>query len=331
MSREVDREACPICGEIPYDADRRVLVIGKVRLSYCSQACLNVGVRTTQKAQRKARLRRYALLLAFALVAAGAGYLRHLLLRVSRLQQQVVASAPEPTPPETLPEEIPFGPHWPPTDDDWLEQFARADWVYPLPGPVRRRPAISPQLVGVDPVGSPRARCRTASHCGVDLGGELWGEHVYAALDGVVDRLQRTSEDAPGGVYVRIAHWGGVVFTHYFHLAATPTRLAVGAHVSAGDVIGLLGDTGLTGARAHLHFALSVRPSNDLPEVYWDPDPLMTKWPLRIPERGSVAGLVSIDAPPDRVAGTPSVVHHLPTQQPPRSRRTAPTSSDHPD
>jgi murein DD-endopeptidase MepM/ murein hydrolase activator NlpD len=96
------------------------------------------------------------------------------------------------------------------------------------------------------------------------------------------------------------------VFTQYFHLAAVPTRLAVGMHVDAGDVIGLAGDTGLADARPHLHFALSVRPSRDLPEVYWDPEPLMGNWPLHTPVRGSVAGLLSVDAPAERVAGTPS-------------------------
>ena len=33
----------------------------------------------------------------------------------------------------------------------------------------------------------------------------------------------------------------------------------------------------------------------------------MAGWPLRTPERGSVAGLVALDAPAERVAGTPSV------------------------
>ncbi|HEX8951930.1 MAG TPA: M23 family metallopeptidase, partial [Polyangia bacterium] len=148
-----------------------------------------------------------------------------------------------------------------------------------------------------------------ADRCGVDLGGELWGEHVYAAHDGVIDRLQRSAEDAPGGLSVRIAHWGGAVFTQYFHLAAVPSRLAVGMHVVAGDVIGLVGDTGLPDARAHLHFALSVRPSSELPEVYWDPEPLMAAWPLRTPECGSVAGLASLEAPPERVAGSPPLHH----------------------
>jgi hypothetical protein len=310
MRRDVDNEACPICGEIPFDDNRRVLVSGGVRRSYCSQACLRTGVRVLQIAQRRRRLRRWAFLLGLALVVTGAGYLRHRLRWVQPPREPV--AAPAPPQPELPPESIPFGPRWPPTDDEWQEQLAKPEWVDPLPGPTRHRPVASSQMFVA-------ARCRTAGRCGVDLGGELWGEHVYAAHDGVIDHLQR-NEDGQGGVYVRIAHVSGVVFTHYFHLAAIPSHLAVGARVAAGDVIGLVGDTGLSaGAPAHLRFALSIRPSSDLPEVYWDPEPLMASWPLHTPERGSVAGLVSADAPPERVAGTPSVLAHSPA--PVRSRR----------
>jgi murein DD-endopeptidase MepM/ murein hydrolase activator NlpD len=319
MKNEVDSEACPVCGEIPYDSDRRVLVSGRVRRSYCSQGCLRIGVRTVQIAQRRVRLRRAAVLLALVLVAAGVGSLRHL-WRLSRSQRTKVEE-PAPVTQEAPPEATPFGPHWPPTDDEWLEQFARAEWVYPLPGPTRRRAAASRQLFITEPVRSAPARCRSAGRCGVDLGGDLWGEHVYAAHEGVIDRLLRSSEDAREGVYVRVAHWGGAVFTQYFHLAAIPTHLAVGVHVDAGDVIGLVGDTGLVDGRPHLHFALSVRPSRDLPEVYWDPDPLMAKWPVHTPERGSVAGLLSPDAPPERVAGT-TPVHRHPPQKPARNQRS---------
>jgi murein DD-endopeptidase MepM/ murein hydrolase activator NlpD len=327
MRPEVNGETCPICGEIPYDSDRRVLVNGKARSSYCSQACLRIGVRIVQIAQRKARLRRYAFLLSLVLVAIGAVYLRSRLILLRRRPAPVPVAAPAPVVPVAPPEPTPFGPHWPPTDDDWLEQFAHSAWVYPLPGPTRRRPAIARELLVADPAEFARARSRTADHWGADLGGELWGEHVYAAHDGVIDRLRR-SEDAPGGVYVRIAHWGGAVFTQYFHLAAIPTRLAVGMHVSAGEVIGLIGDSGPGDTRAHLHFELSVRPASSLPEVYWDPEPLMAQWPLHTPERGSVAGLVSADAPAERVAGTPSEHRHPPSLRAKSRRASDATASE---
>jgi murein DD-endopeptidase MepM/ murein hydrolase activator NlpD len=315
MKRDVDNESCPVCGNIPYDSERRVLVSGRVRRSYCSQSCLRIGVRTAQSAQRQTRRRRAAILLSTVLAVAAVGYVRHLLLMLRPQRATVAAPAPVAAP-EAPPEVTPFGPHWPPTDDEWLKEFTQAAWVYPLPGPTRRRPARSRQLYVSEPAGKARAHCRSASRCGVDLGGELWGEHVYAARDGVIDRLQRSSEDAPGGLSVRIAHWGGAVFTQYFHLAAIPSHLTVGAHVNAGDVIGLVGDSGLADARAHLHVARSVWPSSDLPEVYWDPEPLMMQWPLHVPERGSVAGLLSVDAPAERLAGTPS-----PRRRPPPPAR----------
>jgi len=313
--------ACPICGSTSTDGDWRVLVHGRVRQSYCSQACVRVGVRTAQVAQRKVRRRRYALLLSFVLAAAGVGYVRHLRLLRS---PSIAASKPPAVAPEAPPEPTRFGPRWPPSDDDWGEQFAQAAWVYPLPGPARRRPTGCRELLSGSAVRDVRAHCRSAGHCGVDLGGELWGEHVYAAHDGVIDRLQR-SEDASGGVSVHIAHWGGAVVSHYFHLAAIPTRLAVGMHVEAGDVIGLVGDSGVATGRAHLHFALSVRPSSELPDVYWDPEPLMTQWPVHSPERGSVAGLLSANAPPERIAGTPSPQRRAP---PLAAKKGAKTRSD---
>ena len=47
------------------------------------------------------------------------------------------------------------------------------------------------------------------------------------------------------------------------------------------------------GPHPHLHFALSIRPSAEWPETFWDPTPLMATWPLRVPPHGSVAGLVA--------------------------------------
>jgi hypothetical protein len=297
------KQTCRVCGETVHDADQRVLVIGRKRFVHCSQACLRVSLNVLRTAQRKARRQGFAFLLATAVAVAGVLYVRHHFHRPRRATpaptQPVVAERP------TTPAEEPrFGPSWPPTDEEWMEQFAHATWVYPLPGPTRRRPASCAQLFVTVPPGKPGARCRTPRRCGADLGGDLWAEHVVAAHDGVIDRIVRGADDKPGGNYIRIVHWGGAVFTQYFHLAGIPSRLGVGMRVNAGDVIGLVGDTGLKDTAApHLHFALSIRPSSALEEVYWDPEPLMPGWPLRAPERGSVAGLVSIDAPAERVAG----------------------------
>jgi murein DD-endopeptidase MepM/ murein hydrolase activator NlpD len=193
----------------------------------------------------------------------------------------------EPPPPPIL-----VGPPWPPTDDQWRSLFDGAAWTHPLPGPDRRPASADARIFGPEPRDRP-ALCRSEGRCGVDLGGELWGEHVYAALDGVVERVH--DDEQRGGLSVRLVHFGGAVFTQYLHLAATPRGITRGAHVRAGDVIGLLGDTGEGGAPRHLAFALSVRPASELSEVYWDPTPWIARAALRRPPHGTVAGYTPAD------------------------------------
>ena len=67
--------------------------------------------------------------------------------------------------------------------------------------------------------------------------------------------------------------------------------------VKAGEVIGLLGDTGVKESTAHLHFTVSVRPAREGPEQYVDPEPLVALWPLRIPV-GETAGILTAQAAP---------------------------------
>lgn len=281
---------CYTCGN-PTDGEAQfTLVEGRLRRPHCSEACLQDTV-DGQRRARAARNRRRLIvgLAALALIVVGAGTWRRLHAPAS---QSISLAWPEVHPdPTPRPELIFYGPAWPPTDDDWKFAFAKPGWMFPLPGPTRRAPAPDGRIFGPEPPRHLPASCRTRGVCGVDLGGELWGEHVYAARDGVVDRVYPDGNHPRGGATVRLAHYGGLVFTQYFHLAAIPRGITRGAHVAAGDVIGLVGDTGLAGERRHLHFALSVRPSAELPEVYWDPTPFMPDWPLRVPLRGTVAGL----------------------------------------
>ncbi len=68
--------------------------------------------------------------------------------------------------------------------------------------------------------------------------------------------------------------------------------------MKSGDVIGLVGDTGVKESGPHLHFTISVRPGGkDWPERYIDPEPLIALWPLRVPVDGSEIGLVNTVAP----------------------------------
>jgi murein DD-endopeptidase MepM/ murein hydrolase activator NlpD len=285
-------ERCFVCGNAAEETDRLVLVRGKRNQVYCSSACLQHIVRKQRTARKAAQLRwTLRLSLSFlALIGVATLWQRH---RVPRRQTisypwpAVVGEAAPPAGPNFV------GPPWPPTDEQWTALFNTASWVYPLPGPNRRPPTIDAQMFGVVDPREPPARCRTDDQCGVNLGGELWGEHVYAAQDGVVERVRQGGPDQPGGISVRLSHFGGMTFTQYFHLAATPRGLVRGARVKAGDVIGLVGDTGLERGHPHLHFTLSVRPSKGFAEVYWDPTPWMARSRLRVPPHGSVAGLIS--------------------------------------
>jgi murein DD-endopeptidase MepM/ murein hydrolase activator NlpD len=116
---------------------------------------------------------------------------------------------------------------------------------------------------------------------------------VHAAHDGVVDWVKRGVNPDRGGQFVRLSHRNGTVFTQYFHLAAIPHGLERGTPVKSGDVIGLLGDTGVKESGPHLHFTISVRPVKEGAETYMDPEPLIALWPLRVPLNGSEAGLVT--------------------------------------
>jgi murein DD-endopeptidase MepM/ murein hydrolase activator NlpD len=71
----------------------------------------------------------------------------------------------------------------------------------------------------------------------------------------------------------------------------------VNLEVRSGEVIGLLGDTGVKESAPHLHFSVSIRAGKDWPEKYIDPEPLIALWPLRVPLDGSEVGLVTTTAP----------------------------------
>jgi hypothetical protein len=282
-------ETCVVCGNAPAENARFVLVRGRRQQVYCSEACLRGDVHK-RRTRRRALWRWWSLRLGLAAAV---------LLGAFTLWQRFRVPSPESISyawPDVHGEKAPppgpffYGPPWPPTDEQWIAAFNKEPWIYPLPGPSRRPVTIDGRMFGVE---SPRdfpALCRKEGRCGVDLGGELWGEHVYAAHDGVVERVQENGHDQHGGQYVRLAHFGGMVFTQYFHLAAVPRGIHRGTRVMAGQVIGLVGDTGIEGERRHLHFTLSIRPSKEYAEIYWDPTPFMVRWPLRLPPNGTVAG-----------------------------------------
>ena len=102
---------------------------------------------------------------------------------------------------------------------------------------------------------------------------------VLAAHDGVVERVERDPEvggrRGNEGRFVRVNHKGGTVVTSYIHLDAIREDLRPGIPVKAGEAIGTVGDTGVHHSGPHLHFAVSVRPSADGPELFINPEPLL--------------------------------------------------------
>jgi hypothetical protein len=97
-------------------------------------------------------------------------------------------------------------------------------------------------------------------HHGVDLGGDL-GAHIHAVADGLV--AYSDNELSGYGNVMLVIHQDGAVAL-YGHCRAN--YVFAGQQVHAGEVIGEVGETGITHG-AHLHFELRVagRPVCPLP------------------------------------------------------------------
>jgi murein DD-endopeptidase MepM/ murein hydrolase activator NlpD len=294
---------CGVCGG-PLPATRYVDVDARSVVVLCSAACLRAIVRRRRRMRwaawrRRATSAAVTLILASIFVAPHADATKHRAIAHA-------APAPQTALPPPAPHALPpgwYGPEWPPTETSFLASLGQDAWIHPLSGPVRRMPRADSRVFGAVRPGERPAECRNG-HCGVDLGGEIWGEHVHAVHEGVVDYVQRNANPDRGGEFVRLSHRDGTVFTQYFHLAAIPAGLERGVRVKGGDVIGLLGDTGVKESAPHLHFAISVRPWKDGPERYMDPEPLIALWPLRVPVDGGQAGLVTTLARPGMPLGS---------------------------
>jgi hypothetical protein len=288
--------ACASCGA-SLTGRRYLQVDGPALLSTCSETCLREVQAAIRKRVWKARHRAMKVLI-IGLAVAGACLVPHQGPHGPR-PAAVGGPPPEQAAAQPAGRALPagwFGPEWPPTDTDVLAALGRDAWIHPLAGPVRRMPRTDARVFGAVRPGDRPIECQNG-HCGVDLGGEIWGEYVRAAHDGVVDFVQRGANPLRGGEFVRISHRGGTVFTQYFHLAAIAPRLERGMFVRCGDVIGLVGDTGVKASAPHLHFAVSIRVP-DRPERYIDPEPLVALWALRIPIDDGLAGMVTTASAP---------------------------------
>ena len=89
-----------------------------------------------------------------------------------------------------------------------------------------------------------------AMHKGLDFRGHI-GTPIHAAADGVVSFV---GQIRGYGNVVEIRHGNGLV-TRYAHMSKFKTKR--GTRVAAGDVIGLIGNTGRS-TGPHLHFEVRV-------------------------------------------------------------------------
>ncbi len=98
-------------------------------------------------------------------------------------------------------------------------------------------------------------------------------DHVYAALPGRVVYVNRVAEHSSYGRYVVIEHDLEVPAFHtlYAHLAITAEGILTGARVKSGTVLGIIGHSAnyrIPNSRAHLHFEIGFRLTNDFQSWY---------------------------------------------------------------
>jgi murein DD-endopeptidase MepM/ murein hydrolase activator NlpD len=295
--------ACPACsGPVNVRTPHVAVYKGQVR-AYCSAACLEArdpipAEVISLDAPPKQRRSRWTLLIVGLAVTGGATalFLQRDLEELSVPPPPSVATQPPADPEANAP---PAGNPQQEADNALVNELMRDAWIHPLAGPTRRMPHNHNGAFGAERGGERPPEC-VSGHCGVDVGNE-WGERVYAVHDGVIDFVNRGPNEERGGLFVRIAHRDGTLFSWYFHLAAIPRSIRAGDKVKAGQLIGLLGDTGVKHSAPHLHFALSVRTGKHA-ERYLDPEPLIAIWPLWIPNE-SGGGKISMEEPGVPVRG----------------------------
>lgn len=93
-------------------------------------------------------------------------------------------------------------------------------------------------------------------HLGIDIN-TADGAPVHAAADGKIERIW---EDVRYGQCVAISHSGGCVTVYKNLSLELPETVKTGARVSAGELIGAVGDTAMVeiADEPHLHFEMTV-------------------------------------------------------------------------
>ncbi len=131
-------------------------------------------------------------------------------------------------------------------------------------------------------------------HKGVDIGAPE-GTKIKTVLDGEVVRVSPESESGGYGNMVIVKHKD--FFTLYGHMSKILTKL--GDKVSKGQVIGLVGSTGVSTGN-HLHF--EIRKTQDGDQI--DPEPYLNNTSINPPVDPSINPsdeITKIDLPIDNL------------------------------
>jgi len=311
---QIELATCPVCGATydPLRARAVAVLDGRVR-AFCSESCKQRGARGVEPApslsdaldriqQPSAWARLPREQKAFAAVV-GVMFLVSAIAFVGRGgRSQAAAVIPPPLvlqPPPRVPTVAEaMAIIGKPSSDGDVDI-----WLHPLAGPSRHLPEHDTRRFGAAREGMRPEECG-GGHCGVDIG-TTKGDIVMAVHDGVIERVERDPEvggrRGNEGRFIRINHKGGTVVSSYIHLDGIREDLRPGIPVKVGEPIGTVGDTGVKQSGPHLHFAISVRPSADGPELFIDPEPMLHLWPVRARPSASLHGM---EVTPHRSART---------------------------
>lgn len=163
---------------------------------------------------------------------------------------------------------------------------ARVDIVFPTPSEAWTRgdlAAFVQPTVSGDPVSGLFGCVRTSGtqfHEGLDIAPtarDRKGEPtdpIFAAMDGVVRHVSLSPGNSSYGRYIVIEHPAQTpaVYTLYAHLARAEDQMRPGASVRRGQRIGTMGrsagSSALPRERAHLHFEIGLRLTDDFQSWY---------------------------------------------------------------
>jgi murein DD-endopeptidase MepM/ murein hydrolase activator NlpD len=135
----------------------------------------------------------------------------------------------------------------------------------PPPGPVLHAKPVEGPCTYRDTYGAPRSGGRV--HLGVDISAAE-GNDLFAVADGTITKVYVAGVDALAGNGVRITQPDGHYF-FYAHMQRVASGIQVGSRVTAGQLVGYLGQTGNAGG-PHLHLEVHLpngSPINPYPLV----------------------------------------------------------------